>query len=533
MKNLRNTQASTLTKINQKFYATYWKQPMFIYAMPRFSKLSAITKRVYAVIYSNILRSEISVFLKKDAHFMSKNGQIMTFLTLKQIANSLNVSESMVSGAKKNLEKIGLIHCVESFKGFKRISKIYLTELDQLGIPAELLYQGTYGGIPVTANTDYAKAEVRNYAKYVKLPIFIGKRPEYHKYNNRGWDIYTYIYNQILNYEEQYAQVHVTSHVDENGRFYYKTRTRTELAHQLKMDVKTFRNQIKSLIADKLIEREYTADGVHYYLTDLVKLNLDKSLIYKGLLGGIRCETKGINEIPSPFIPNKPKAKCSKGLYQFTKKSVHNSKGKQAYKINVLELLTSKQGINADNINSNNLINNLDLDKKTKPFLIQIVKKLIGSNVRLNFLNLKTATTKQITVIKNQLVALSSYISQLSKNIVLNKVNYVCHYTALKIDAVNYLINCFKNELKTKKARRQITMNKQHSFNKHNFKRNFKNKKQKKFATNLDKKLYYAKDEKERQQIMDDYYKQVEAKDQANMEKYLQSLDVANADLPF
>lgn len=536
-----------MSKKEKKVYAVYLKKPVFLDQMSRFKHLTATTKRVYALIYTSILQSQKTVFVDKNKAYIDDDGQVFCYLKMERIKQKLGISLGKASSAKKDLAQVGLIRVVDKRIGYKTVSKIYLTDLKTLGIPDDLLYIGTAGGYKLSKKAKGSSKEKRFvYATYQRLPLFIGSDLRFAKYTKRGWDIYTYLYDQITTSEEKLADNGVTAHVDEAGNCFVETALKSDLANRLNMDVKTARNYISNLVSDKLIKVASVNGRFRYYLCNLNSLALDKSLTYTG---SFLYDQKGKNESRSSKIPDHAQSDNSNGSSNsiaphLNAPYVHSSiKSKESSSD-----LTNKKskGKNVAKLNqSNSVIFPIDIDNKKSTLLNSIVQKLISSGVNLKYLKVKDATQGQIRVANNQLTTLNSLIGKVSKAFVNAKVNFIINYQNLKSDAINYLIKTIENELKRKKIKRELNQEKQHRWNKAHT--SYKGR-TKRFATELDRKLAEAKTPAEEQEIMTKYYdnvaKKINSKNENEQAKpdneinvfsvdQLKNVDWDNLDMPF
>lgn len=488
-----------------KTYPVYFRTPEFIYELARYNGLSSTAKRVYGVIYSRIMQSEESVFKNRDMRFWDYSKEkVLCYFNEKDIAGRLGISTSSVSNAKKALKNAGLIECEDIREGFKCITKFYLTDLNTLGIPAHLLYYGTAGGKKVDPSKVKDKSALNVYATFQKTPAFIGKNKEYRKYTKVGWDIYTYLFNRVLDAEKSLAQTGTSAYVDKDGKCFFEVVKKGDLAHQLGLDTKSVKTYVDALISDQLITLESVNHRFRYYLCDLDNIGLDNKSIYQGYLGGCHsCAKIGKNEDGASIIPESVKTNNNSISSDLHDATPNNKKPANANNTNVLSSQNTKSGKIAHKSNQLIQVNYLlDIDRKENPFLRQIVNCLLSSKVHLTYLRLKKATKNQIIVIKNQLSSLQELISQVSKSFVESKVKFIINNNPVKTDALNYLLAIIKKEIDRRNTNKEITANKQHTWNKaqHHKRNNHKH-----FATAIDRKMYEAGSLEEQHKVWTEY----------------------------
>ena len=488
-----------------KTYPIYFKTPEFVYQLARYNVLSSTAKRVYGVIYSRIMQSEESVFKNRDMRFWDYSKEkVLCYFTEKDIAGRLGISTSSVSNAKKALKKSRLIECEDVREGFKCITKFYLTDLNTLGIPAHLLYYGTAGGKKVDPSKVKDKSALNVYATFQKTPAFMGKNKSYRKYTKVGWDIYTYIFNRILDAEMSLAKTGTSAFVDKDGKCFFECVKKGDLAHQLGLDTKSVKTYIDALISDQLISLEAVNHRFRYYLCDLDNIGLDNNSIYQGYLGGCySCAKIGKNEDGASIIPDSVKTNNNRISSDLHDATPNNKKPANANNTNVSSSQNTKSGKIAHKSNQLNQVNYLlDIEKIQNPFLKQIVNRLLDSKVHLTYLRIKKATQNQINVIKNQLSSLQELISQVSKSFVESKVQFIINNDPVRTDALNYLLATIKKEIHRRQTNKEITANKQHTWNKaQQYRRN----NHKHFATEIDKKMYEAGSLEEQQKVWKEY----------------------------
>lgn len=502
-----------------KTYPVYFRTPEFIYELTRYSGLSSTAKRVYGVIYSRIMQSEESVFKNHDMRFWDYSKEkVLCYFTEKDIAGRLGISTSSVSNAKKALKKAGLIECEDIRKGFKCITKFYLTDLNTLGIPAHLLYYGTIGGKKVDPSKIEDKSALNVYATFQKTPAFIGKNKDYRKYTKVGWDIYTYLFNRVLDAEKSLAQTGTSAYVDEDGKCFFECVKKGDLAHQLGLDTKSVKTYVDALISDKLISLESVNHRFRYYLCDLDNIGLDNKSIYKGYLGGCHSYAEiGKIEDGASIIPDSVKPNNNSISSDLHNETPNDKKSANANNTNGSNSQNTESGKIGHKPNQLIQVNSLlDIDKKQNPFLSQIINRLLSSKVHLTYLRLKRATQNQIKVIKNQLSSLKELINKVSKSFVESKVQFIINNNPVKTDALNYLLATIKKEIDRRKTNKEITANKQHTWNKaQHYKRN----NHKHFATEIDRKMYEAGSLEEKNKVWKEYQRELVEKQKKQREK--------------
>src|SRR5699024_1207092 len=457
------------------------------------------------VIYSRIMQSEESVFNNRDMRFWDYSKEkVLCYFTEKDIAGRLGISTGSVSNAKKALKKAGLIECEDIREGFKCITKFYLTDLNTLGIPAHLLYYGTAGGKKVDPSKVEDKSALNVYATFQKTPAFIGKNKDYRKYTKVGWDIYTYLFNRVLDAEKSLAETGTSAYVDKDGKCFFECVKKGDLAHQLGLDTKSVKTYIDALISDKLISLEAVNHRFRYYLCDLDNIGLDNNSIYQGYLGGCySCAKIGKNEDGASIIPDSVKTNNNRITSDLHDATPNNKKPANANNTNVSSSQNTKSGKIAHKSNQLIQVNYLlDIDKKQNPFLRQIVNSLLSSKVHLTYIRLKKATKNQIRVIKNQISTLKELINQVSKSFVESKVKFIINNNRVKTDALNYLIAIIKKEIHRRKTNKEITANRQHTWNKTHY---YKKNSHKKFDTEIDRKMYEAGSYEEKHKVWKEY----------------------------
>lgn len=423
---------------------------------------------------------------------------------------------------RKPKKKAGLIECEDIREGFKCITKFYLTDLNTLGIPAHLLYYGTAGGKKVDPSKVEDKSALNVYATFQKTPAFIGKNKSYRKYTKVGWDIYTYLFNRILDAEMSLAKTGTSAYVDKDGKCFFECVKKGDLAHQLGLDTKSVKTYIDALIRDKLISLEAVNHRFRYYLCDLDNIGLDNNSIYQGYLGGCySCAKIGKNEDGASIIPDSVKTNNNRISSDLHDATPNNKKPANANNTNVSSSQNTESGKIAYKSNQLIQVNYLlDIEKKQNPFLSQIVNRLLSSQVHLIYLRLKKATKNQIKVIKNQLSSLKELINQVSKSFVESKVQFIINNNPVKTDGLNYLLATIREEIDRRKINKEITANKQHTWNKaQHYKRN----NHKHFATSIDRKMYEAGSLEEQQKVWKEYQsrlveKQREKEDKPNVD---------------
>ena len=251
-------------------------------------------------------------------------------------------------------------------------------------------------------------------------------------------------------------------------------------------------------------------------------IGLDNNSIYQGYLGGCySCAKIGKNEDGASIIPDSVKTNNNRISSDLHDATPNNKKPANANNTNVSSSQNTKSGKIAHKSNQLIQVNYLlDIDRKENPFLRQIVNCLLSSKVHLTYLRLKTATKNQIRVINNQISTLKELINQVSKSFVESKVKFIINNNPVKTDALNYLIAIIKKEIHRGKINKEITANKQHTWNKaqHHKRNNHKH-----FATEIDRKMYEAGSLEEQQQVWKEYQrglleKQREKEDKPNVD---------------
>lgn len=304
--------------------------------------------------------------------------------------------------------------------------------------------------------------------------------------------------------EKILAQTGTSAYVDKDGKCFFECVKKGDLAHQLGLDTKSVKTYIDALISDKLISLEAVNHRFRYYLCDLDNIGLDNNSIYQGYLGGCySCAKIGKNEDGASIIPDSVKTNNNRISSDLHDATPNNKKPANANNTNVSSSQNTESGKIAYKSNQLIQVNYLlDIEKKQNPFLSQIVNRLLSSQVHLTYLRLKKATKNQIKVIKNQLSSLKELINQVSKSFVESKVQFIINNNPVKTDGLNYLLATIREEIDRRKINKEITANKQHTWNKaQHYKRN----NHKHFATSIDRKMYEAGSLEEQHKVWKQY----------------------------
>ena len=234
-------------------------------------------------------------------------------------------------------------------------------------------------------------------------------------------------------------------------------------------------------------------------------IGLDNNSIYQGYLGGCySCAKIGKNEDGASIIPDSVKTNNNRISSNLHDATPNNKKPANANNTNVSSSQNTKSGKIAHKSNQLNQVNYLlDIEKIQNPFLKQIVNRLLDSKVHLTYLRLKKATQNQIKVIKNQLSSLKELINQVSKSFVESKVQFIINNDPVRTDALNYLLATIKKEIHRRQTNKEITANKQHTWNK--AQQHYKRNNHKHFATKIDRKMYEAGSLEEQQKVWKEY----------------------------